>query len=238
MTDEEKTKEHLVDELKSLRLRVRQLEEADSKRQAIEKAPAEALNRQQALLDNIPDMAWLKDKDGRFLAVNEAFVRARGIRRDELLGRTDFDYWPEELSKRYQRDDVEVMRSGKRKNIEETLAHSKGEPVWIETIKSPIYNDRGLAIGTTGIARDITARKQAQKEREKLIAELQQALARVKRLSGLLPICASCKKIRADKGYWIQIEEYIRDHSEADFSHGLCPQCAKKLFPELLHDDE
>jgi hypothetical protein len=66
-----------------------------------------------------------------------------------------------------------------------------------------------------------------------LIAELQGALAKVKLLSGFLPICAACKKIRDDKGYWKQIESYIRDHSEAEFSHGICPDCAKKLYPEF-----
>jgi len=67
--------------------------------------------------------------------------------------------------------------------------------------------------------------------------KLEEALAKVKTLSGLLPICASCKKIRDDKGYWNQIEGYIRDHSEAQFSHGICPECAKKLYPELYEDE-
>ncbi len=79
-------------------------------------------------------------------------------------------------------------------------------------------------------------RKQAEEERERLITELQKALSEVKKLSGLLPICASCKNIRDDKGYWNQIESYIRDHSEAEFSHGLCPDCAKKLYPELYKE--
>ena len=70
------------------------------------------------------------------------------------------------------------------------------------------------------------------KEREKLIAELQEALVKVKALKGLLPICAWCKKIRNDQGYWQQIEAYIRDHSEADFSHGICPECAHKVGAE------
>lgn len=74
---------------------------------------------------------------------------------------------------------------------------------------------------------------QAAKERDKLIAQLEHALAEVKRLSGLLPICASCKKIRNDQGNWQQIEEYIHTHSEADFSHGICPECALALYPEL-----
>jgi len=74
------------------------------------------------------------------------------------------------------------------------------------------------------------------KEKEKLIGELQEAMAKVKTLSGLLPICSSCKKIRDDRGYWNQIETYIRQRSEADFTHGICPKCAKKLYPGLLRD--
>jgi GAF domain-containing protein len=77
-------------------------------------------------------------------------------------------------------------------------------------------------------------RKKAEAEKEQLIKELQDALTKVKTLSGFLPICSSCKKIRDDKGYWQQIESYIRDHSEAEFSHGLCPDCAKKLYPGFI----
>jgi CheY-like chemotaxis protein len=79
----------------------------------------------------------------------------------------------------------------------------------------------------------VAERKQYEKEREGLISELQQALSEVKKLSGLLPICASCKNIRNDEGYWEQIEWYIKQHSEAEFSHGICPECARKLYPEL-----
>jgi DNA repair exonuclease SbcCD ATPase subunit len=82
----------------------------------------------------------------------------------------------------------------------------------------------------------IYKRKQAEKERENLIAELQDAVTKIKTLSGLLPICSNCKKIRDDKGYWKQIESYIRDHSEAEFTHSMCPICAKKLYPELFQE--
>jgi PAS domain-containing protein len=84
------------------------------------------------------------------------------------------------------------------------------------------------------LRREVVEREKAERERENVIVELQQALAQVKRLSGFLPICASCKKIRDDRGYWQQVEAYIRDHSEAEFSHGLCPECARKLYPELF----
>ncbi len=77
-------------------------------------------------------------------------------------------------------------------------------------------------------------------ELRRLNTELKEAIAKIKTLSGLLPICANCKKIRDDKGYWNQIENYIRDRSEAEFSHGICPECSKKLYPEynLYEKDE
>jgi len=80
---------------------------------------------------------------------------------------------------------------------------------------------------------DITDRKQAEEQRERLLHELQEALAQVKQLRGMLPICAGCKKIRDDSGYWQQIESYIHAHADVEFSHGLCPDCIKKLYPDL-----
>jgi sensor histidine kinase regulating citrate/malate metabolism len=79
----------------------------------------------------------------------------------------------------------------------------------------------------------IFKRKLMQKEREKLIADLQDAIAKINTLKGLLPICANCKKIRDDKDRWEQIESYIREHSEAEFTHSICPECVKKLYPDL-----
>lgn len=87
-----------------------------------------------------------------------------------------------------------------------------------------------------GLIDHITALKQAEEERERLILQLQDALANIKTLRGLLPICSLCKKIRDDKGYWNQIESYVRQHSSADFSHGICPECTTKLFPN--HESE
>ncbi len=86
---------------------------------------------------------------------------------------------------------------------------------------------------TIGIDRDVTERRRTEAEREKLIAELQSALSDVRTLSGLVPICANCKKIRDDKGYWTQLERYIQERSAARFSHGICPDCIKKLYPDL-----
>lgn len=93
-----------------------------------------------------------------------------------------------------------------------------------------------LAIANERLKNEILEHKRAEKEKENLIVELQKALSEVKKLSGFLPICASCKKIRDDEGYWQQIESYIMDRSEAQFSHGICPDCARKLYPELFKD--
>jgi PAS domain S-box-containing protein len=96
----------------------------------------------------------------------------------------------------------------------------------------------GSPLRVIGTHSDITERKEHESEREKLISELNVALANVKKLSGLLPICSHCKKIRDDKGYWNQIESYIHRHSEADFSHSICPECAKKHYPDFdIYED-
>jgi PAS domain-containing protein len=86
--------------------------------------------------------------------------------------------------------------------------------------------------------RDITERKRAEEERKKLILQLQDALEKVKTLSGLLPICSFCKKIRDDDGYWNKIETYIEAHSEAEFSHSMCQECAKKHYPQIYGDKD
>ena len=99
-----------------------------------------------------------------------------------------------------------------------------------EIVATPLWSRDGAFQGIVESLRDITDRRRTEQEREHLIAELQRALSKVKALSGLLPICASCKNIRDDRGYWKRLEEYISDHSEAEFSHGICPVCAQKLY--------
>ena len=97
---------------------------------------------------------------------------------------------------------------------------------------SPLRDANGEIIAGIEAVHNFDRRKKIELEREKLISELQEALANIKTLRGLLPICAGCKKVRDDKGYWNQIESYVKAHSEAEFSHSLCPDCAKELYPE------
>ena len=79
-------------------------------------------------------------------------------------------------------------------------------------------------------------RQQIDKEKDRLLTDLQRALAQLKCLSGMLPICCRCKRVRDDQGYWQQIEDYVRQHSEADFTHGYCPECAKAALGESFGD--
>ena len=90
----------------------------------------------------------------------------------------------------------------------------------------------GIGLGAGHIRRRIRERDLAELERTKTIVQLQEALAQVKTLKGIVPICSHCKKIRDDAGYWQQVDSYVRQHTEAEFSHSLCPSCIEVVYPE------
>jgi len=168
-----KSTNQLSDEVKFLQVRITELE----KFEASFKASAELLQKselqQKAILDTIPDMAWLKDKESRFIAVNDSFAEACGKKPSELVGKTDLDIWPKNLADKYRDDDLEVIQSKKRKCVEEQLQDAKGRISWIETIKTPVLNASGEVIGTTGIARDISERRRYEERLREARAELE-----------------------------------------------------------------
>lgn len=108
---------------------------------------------------------------------------------------------------------------------------------WFEYFR---YHYRiNVELKTQILQQKIIERKKAEKEKETLILGLQNALNHVKKLSGLLPLCSHCKKVRDDKGYWNQIDSYIEEHSEVDISHSICPECAEKYYPDMdLYGDD
>jgi len=115
-----------------------------------------------AILDNVPYLIWLKDTDGRFIAVNESFFNATGrASMDEVIGKTDFDLWPKELAEKYRANDEDVISSRKH-TITEEMSLDKGELKWVETFKAPVLDKDGNILGTTGFARDTTEHKRSQ----------------------------------------------------------------------------
>ncbi len=145
-----------------------------TQRKQTEEALKKIQSQQKAILDNIPDIAWLKDREGNYIAANESFGQTCGVNPQDLVGKTDLDLWPRDLAEKYRQDDQEVMKTSQRQCWEEPIVNKNGEMSQIETIKSPIYNDNGEVIGTCGIARDITQRKQADEELRRAHKEIEQ----------------------------------------------------------------
>jgi len=105
-----------------------------------------------------------------------------------------------------------------------------------ELRKLNVLLEQRIAERTAALSVEVAERKRYGMERDVVVGELREALARIKTLTGLLPTCASCKRIRDDEGNWTQMEYYNQNHSEARFSHGICPECAKKIYPEIYSD--
>jgi PAS domain S-box-containing protein len=185
------------------------------------------------IIESMLDALIVADTDGKIRTVNKATCELLGYREEELIGHPLEMLLPagDALGKGKRLE--ELIAKGGLTNYETSLEARDGKKIPVLFNESMMRDKDGNMICIVSTARDITERKRIEIEREKLLQELQDALARVKQLSGLLPICASCKKIRDDKGYWNQIETYIHEHSEAEFSHGICPECLEKLYPEL-----
>jgi PAS domain S-box-containing protein len=167
------------------------------------------------------------------LFVNEAFIGMYGYSEEELNGQNisliASPYVTEEIQK-------EIFKSTVQEgdwNGEVINKRKDGTLFPVELWSSVVYDIENQPVALVGVAREISERKKFEHDREKMITELRDALSEVKALSGLLPICSSCKKIRDDQGYWTQVETYISKHSEAVFTHGLCPDCTKEYFPEV-----
>ena len=178
-----------------------------------------------------------------------------GYTEDEVVGRYVYDFSPatdgmyessagdtvtidEAFFKQAREAITTMIENGNVANWQTYLISKSQKVIPVEENIVLLFDNAGNRIGAVGTSRDITERRRIENERERLIAELQKALVQVKTLSGFIPICSSCKKVRNDSGYWEQVEAYISTRSEAEFSHSICPDCARKLYPEIYKDRE
>ncbi len=181
---------------------------------------------------------WL-NPDGSFRYVSPSVLALTGYPPERFLAEPEFIkelIVDDDRALLHHHLEQEEKEDG-RCEVDFRLRTATGEVRWVRHICRTIYGPEGANLGRRASNYDITAQKEAEQHREELIVELQGALEKVKLLSGFLPICANCKKIRDDRGYWNQIEEYISKHSNAVFSHGICPECRRQLYPELDRDE-
>jgi PAS domain S-box-containing protein len=186
-----------------------------------------------------------QDSAGRVTDANAAALSFLGLSLDDIRGRSatdpgwrairsDGSEYPAE-----QYPWLVALRTGGSARVEMGIYNPVDESYrWVEVTAIPYFRHGETvpnAIHTT--FDDVPERRRAEAEHERLVQELEDALASLKILRGFIPICASCKKIRNDSGYWQQLEVYMRDHSEAQFSHGVCPECMTRLYPEFADDD-
>lgn len=168
--------------------------------------------------------------DGMISEFNEGLQRTMGFSHQELAGKTtaEINLWAT-ASDRASIIDC-VLAHGRVSDREVVLLKKTGEQIsCLFSAEVIVINGERHMLSTIN---DITEQKKASEERERLISEREKALSEVKVMSGLLPICAACKKIRDGEGQWHQMESYVRSHSQAEFSHGLCPDCERTLYPE------
>ena len=197
----------------------------------------------EALLVAIPEPFFVIDEDGYYVQVLGGVDRKKYHDGQHLIGKRMHDVLDVELADQFLVQIKRAIKSGQvidyvyklsAQNIKgsEKLPGPEGQ-LWFEAHISPIKKTKGQPRMVVWVAFNITELQNTVMEKDLLILDLQKAISEIKTLRGFLPICSQCKKIRDDKGYWNQIEDYIKEHSDADFSHGICPECAKKLYSDL-----
>jgi len=184
------------------------------------------------LMDESIDPTFSFYADGTYRYVNNAFARGVGKTLGEIIGHKIWDVFEKDEADKRFAIVKNVFADGKTEEVEVRVPLPSGDTYYLTTVK-PILNDTGVVETVICTSKNITKRKLAEDALKKEHDKLLKALKEIKTLSGLLPICASCKKIRDDKGYWNQIEDFIQQRSDAQFSHAICPACAKQLYPEL-----
>jgi PAS domain S-box-containing protein len=192
-----------------------------------------------AVLDALPVGVWIMDREGRITHGNPAGRRIWGGARyvgPEQFG--EYRGWWTHTGKRIEPNEWAAARAIQKgeTSLDEVIDIEcfDGSRKTILNSALPVRGPDGSIVGAIIVNQDISLRRKAELERERLLKRLQDALEQVHTLAGLLPICAGCKRIRDEKNEWQSVESYIADRSTATFSHGLCPECSQRLYPHPL----
>lgn len=188
------------------------------------------------IFETAADAMRVIDKDFNMLRCNQTFLNLTGAR--EAEGRKCYDVFPGSLCHTHQCPLSRIIHGEERVECQIDKVRPDGDKIPCILTATPFRQTGGELIGIVEDFKDISHIRRVEEQRESTIAELQRAMAEVKVLSGLLPVCVSCKKIRDDNGYWNQIEAYVREHSEADFTHSICPDCAGRLYPDVMNEEK
>lgn len=196
----------------------------------------ESEERFRALFDGSLDGVFIHDFAGNFLDFNQAALDTVGYERHEMKSLNFASFLDKEQILKAMKTIDELLQTGVQQTSNEFKLKCKdGSYIYTENKSCLIYRN-GKPHAIIGIARNITERKKSEERQKKILADLKKALDEIKTLKGIVPICSHCKKIRDDKGYWDQVESYVAKHTEAQFSHSICPECSRTYYPELADD--
>jgi PAS domain S-box-containing protein len=203
-----------------------------TKQKQVEKALRESEEKYRTVVENV-GVGILTVQDLRVVFANSLVRNNLGVLPEDGLEQLEpFDFvHPDDLDMVMERHNARIRGDKVPPNYTFQILMPNGGSMWVEA--TDVRIDWKGRPATLNFVTDITQRKHMEAERDLLIQELQTALSELKTLSGLLPICANCKKIRDDSGYWTQVEQYIQERSQAQFSHSICPECIRELYPEV-----
>jgi len=227
MNDPARTNTELLEEISVLKQKIQELKQAESEYKRMEEAYKDSEFKYRSLIEHSSDVVFCVDRNGEYKFVNQVFASTFGKTPDYFLGKTFWDIYPKEHADHRQEANRRVFATGESQSLEVTVPLTDKIMYYIAKA-NPVRDEAGNVVLNLTHATDITSRKRAEEALEEERRRLQQALDEVKTLRGIVPICANCKKIRDDNGYWSQVEQYVSDHTEAKFSHGICPACFER----------